>query len=876
MIYIRTSLFYPAFLMALVIVNVGVQAQVLERVRPSAERVKPGESVDLLIDFISERRNWCGLYIDWGDGTEPHEIRVGKSPDTQSPLSRSKSYKQAGNYVIKVYPGYVSKILNSAPSCKGSELSATIIVGSGGLASKVLDQDSGSEKNERTFISGSESKHIEAGKLSTEEVVRRDASAETVRSPAPQATAESVELARLDKLRQARLAMEKEESERRRIAEEIAARDRAELEQRRREAAERLRQGQLTQSIDSPGKYSRADVADEEMDLRTKTLATGDAEKGDRTRVLADYAAAIRARIRSYISYDPARAPDNPEVIFIVEQRDSGRVVKVTMSRSSGNAGWDAAVERAIWGSSPLPKTADDQVESPLIIAFRPTSSNLSRQDDIDDRGLAYREAAAQESERLAEGVVQRGIREEKEFKQRQLENKEMIRQQQLAQSKDSLNQSIQSRKGESGSSKVLEIDGLGIIASELKPGFYIQHLAAPSLGKALRFKLSNTRLIESVVYVLKRSPGGSSFNYILATGPFEQIEFAQAHVQREGLPDDVWIRPAYKIRPLLLDQQEWDSHLSALVADAQRTRKAAALLDRVGESSDRSALSTSTPRDNSAFDGLRRSQAEGLERSLSTVNPPARLAEGSNNAALTKSLDKSVSIGDFDFNLSLHIHPTWIDETRYGEDRDKNEALLGMITGIPNPIEEIYKIKIPLAYFSKQVELSTAVSESLGASIEVRAVDFKRMAQIVASRGGASAARQTNVLRTRLREIYGTQGDSGAKAIAARELLRELMPSDGDPWTEYLGEVRGNDWFSGAARGQTSQMLGPMNVNVHLFSISTLLRDGTLVLNCVVTHLDGPLAPTRVKNKTVRNLRKAVEDTCLAVGQRFEILEER
>ena len=325
-----------------------------------------------------------------------------------------------------------------------------------------------------------------------------------------------------------------------------------------------------------------------------------------------------------------------------------------------------------------------------------------------------------------------------------------------------------------------------------------------------------------------------------------------------------------------MLDQQEWDSHLSALVADAQRTRKAAALLDRVGESSDRSALSTSTPRDSSAFDSLRRSQAEGLERSLSTVNPPARLAEGSNNAALTKSLDKSVSIGDFDFNLSLHIHPTWIDETRYGEDRDKNEALLGMVTGIPNPIEEIYKIKIPLAYFSKQVELSTAVSESLGASIEVRAVDFKRMAQIVASRGGASAARQTNVLRTRLREIYGTQGDSGAKAIAARELLRELMPSDGDPWTEYLGEVRGNDWFSGAARGQTSQMLGPMNVNVHLFSISTLLRDGTLVLNCVVTHLDGPLAPTRVKNKTVRNLRKAVEDTCLAVGQRFEILEER
>ena len=314
----------------------------------------------------------------------------------------------------------------------------------------------------------------------------------------------------------------------------------------------------------------------------------GGAEIGDRTGVLADYAASIRAHIRPRISFDPARAPDNPEVVFVVEQKATGRILKVTKKKSSGNAGWDTAVERAIWGSSPLPKTADGTVESPLIIAFKPTSSNLSRQDDIDDRDLAYREAAAQEEQRLAEGVVQRGIREEKEFKQRQLENEEMIRQEQLVQLKDSLNQSVQSRKDESGSSKALKIDGLGLITSELKPGFYIQHYVAPILSKALRFKLSDKGLAETVVYVLKSSPGGSRFNYILATGPFERIELAQVHVQRAGLPADVWIRPAYKIRPLLLDQQEWVLHLPALVADAQRMSKAATLLDSIGEKADR------------------------------------------------------------------------------------------------------------------------------------------------------------------------------------------------------------------------------------------------------------------------------------------------
>jgi colicin import membrane protein len=184
---------------------------------------------------------------------------------------------------------------------------------------------------------------------------------------------EKAERDRLEKLKQARLTKDKEEAERRKkLAEEKVTRERAELEQRRKEATERIRQEQLAQVMQSLGQDPKAKAADKGDDLRTKAGVVGGAEMGDRTGVLADYAASIRARIRNRISFDPARAPDNPEVVFVVEQQATGRVIKVTKNKSSGNAGWDAAVERAIWGSSPLPKTADGQVENPLTLAFRP------------------------------------------------------------------------------------------------------------------------------------------------------------------------------------------------------------------------------------------------------------------------------------------------------------------------------------------------------------------------------------------------------------------------------------------------------------------------------------------------------------------------
>ena len=134
----------------------------------------------------------------------------------------------------------------------------------------------------------------------------------------------------------------------------------------------RIRQEQIDKLAASLGKDPKAKAADKGEDAQTETGQEGDAARGDRNEVLANYAAALRARVRSRISFDPARAPDNPEVTFIVEQQSTGRIVKVTKKKSSGNLGWDSAVERALWASSPLPKTSDGRVENPITFAFRP------------------------------------------------------------------------------------------------------------------------------------------------------------------------------------------------------------------------------------------------------------------------------------------------------------------------------------------------------------------------------------------------------------------------------------------------------------------------------------------------------------------------
>jgi colicin import membrane protein len=73
------------------------------------------------------------------------------------------------------------------------------------------------------------------------------------------------------------------------------------------------------------------------------------------SKALASWTDKIRAKIRGNIIYDLSRVPGNPEAIFDVTLLPTGEVLTVNKRKSSGNAGYDEAVERAIRKSSPLP-----------------------------------------------------------------------------------------------------------------------------------------------------------------------------------------------------------------------------------------------------------------------------------------------------------------------------------------------------------------------------------------------------------------------------------------------------------------------------------------------------------------------------------------
>lgn len=89
-------------------------------------------------------------------------------------------------------------------------------------------------------------------------------------------------------------------------------------------------------------------------------------------KAMGDYISRIRGRIRSNIVL-PQDIKGNPEAIFDVTQFPSGEILDVKLKKSSGHAGYDAAVERAIRKSSPLPKPdRSDLFSRELELKFHP------------------------------------------------------------------------------------------------------------------------------------------------------------------------------------------------------------------------------------------------------------------------------------------------------------------------------------------------------------------------------------------------------------------------------------------------------------------------------------------------------------------------
>ena len=74
-----------------------------------------------------------------------------------------------------------------------------------------------------------------------------------------------------------------------------------------------------------------------------------------RGKAVAAYVDRIRGKIRGNIVLPP-ELPGNPVAVFDVVQLPSGEVISARLAKPSGFPAYDAAVERAILKSSPLPK----------------------------------------------------------------------------------------------------------------------------------------------------------------------------------------------------------------------------------------------------------------------------------------------------------------------------------------------------------------------------------------------------------------------------------------------------------------------------------------------------------------------------------------
>ena len=91
-----------------------------------------------------------------------------------------------------------------------------------------------------------------------------------------------------------------------------------------------------------------------------------------RTKALNEYIARIQAKVRSNWIL-PAEIQGNPEAVFNVVQLPTGEVLSIKLVKGSGNAAYDAAVERAILKSSPLPlPEARELFARELKLTFRP------------------------------------------------------------------------------------------------------------------------------------------------------------------------------------------------------------------------------------------------------------------------------------------------------------------------------------------------------------------------------------------------------------------------------------------------------------------------------------------------------------------------
>ncbi len=114
-------------------------------------------------------------------------------------------------------------------------------------------------------------------------------------------------------------------------------------------------------------------TAQAQRESEMKAAADAEQRAAASRRGLADWVGRITGKIRGNMVL-PQSIQGNPQAVFKLTLLPSGEVLQpVRLVKSSGNAALDAAIERAILKSSPLPKPEDPAVfQRELEIRYKP------------------------------------------------------------------------------------------------------------------------------------------------------------------------------------------------------------------------------------------------------------------------------------------------------------------------------------------------------------------------------------------------------------------------------------------------------------------------------------------------------------------------
>lgn len=178
-----------------------------------------------------------------------------------------------------------------------------------------------------------------------------------------------------------------------RLAEQRAAREEAEriarerAERIARERAERIARERAERAAREKAERVAREKAEQLAREQAERAARERAEQAERVarekaeqaaaigRVVDEYTGRIVSKIRRNI-YMPPDVADDARAEFLVTLLPGGTVLGARLTRSSGNAAYDSAVERAILKSQPLPLPTDVAMFNrfrELELVFRPT-----------------------------------------------------------------------------------------------------------------------------------------------------------------------------------------------------------------------------------------------------------------------------------------------------------------------------------------------------------------------------------------------------------------------------------------------------------------------------------------------------------------------